>query len=171
MKKAKASSDLKEFKKDKGKKYIRKYRYFPVFMYDKLDIWLSKMSLSGWHIVDSKAFSFVFEAGTPADKRYFSYSTSEHKKYPFKYVLSDKYPFFDSFYGVKNNKSKINKNETKNIHTVEIDTERIDTECDAGYKEIFDFRRKLSKFNAIYSLTIFLLLISLLSFAWFMLNL
>ena len=63
----------RRFIKDASKEYTRKFRLYPSFAYKRLDKWLNKMSLSGWHLVDSNLVSFLFEYGTPQNKVYFTY--------------------------------------------------------------------------------------------------
>ena len=120
----------KSFKKDPRKEYMRKYRIYPICMYSRLDRWLKKMSLLGWHIVHSGLFSFLFEKGEPAEKEYFTYYTTA--PYDAKYSILSRYPFLEKTYGVKKKKSKINSNESKIYLTVEVDLKRIDIQNNIG---------------------------------------
>ena len=43
-----------KFKKNPKKQYKWKFRVYPSCLYSRLDRWLNRMSLSGWHIVDIK---------------------------------------------------------------------------------------------------------------------
>ena len=112
-------------------------------MYSRLDRWLKKMSLLGWHIVHSGLFSFLFEKGEPAEKEYFTYYITAPCNG--KYSVADRHPFLEKIYGVKKKKSKINSNESKVYLTVEIDLKRIDVQNNIGYKELIDDRNRLFK--------------------------
>ena len=65
-----------KFFRDPSKIYVRKFRFYPSFLYNKLDKWLNQMSLLGWHLVDSNPFSFLFEQGDPENKIYFTYNSN-----------------------------------------------------------------------------------------------
>ena len=147
------------FIKDPTKKYIRKIRFYPSFMYSKLDKWLNKMSLSGWHLVDSNLVSFLFEQGNPKNKIYFTYEAGRGRNDAGKYSIPLRYPFLYKTYGVKSKYSKLNKNRRKTYLTVEIDTQKIDIENDVGYKELISDRNRLYRKLAIRNAIIFLVLI------------
>ncbi|MBR2965364.1 MAG: DUF2812 domain-containing protein [Clostridia bacterium] len=153
------SNDI--FSKDSNKKYSRKIRFYPSFMYSKLDKWLKKMSLSGWHLVDSNVFSFLFEQGNAEEKTYFTYKVGGGHNDDGKYSIPLRYPFLEKTYGVSKKQSKLNKNESKTYLTLEIDTDKIDTENDVGYKELINNRDKLYKKLAVRNLFILLELILL----------
>ena len=132
-----------KFFRDPSKKYVRKFRLYPSFLYNKLDKWLNQMSLSGWHLVDSNPFSFLFEQGNPENKIYFTYEASGAGNDAGKYSIPLRYPFLDKSYGVKTKHSKLNKNRRKTYLTVEIDTQKIDVENNIGYKELVNDRNRL----------------------------
>ena len=148
-------SNLKKFEKDPSKKYIRKFRIYPSFMYHRLDKWLSKMSLLGWHLVDSNLISFLFEQGPPRKSVYFTYVVSSGRKDSGKYDITLRHPFIDKTYGVKNKYSKLNSNKSKSYLTLEIDTEKIDIENDESYSELISDRNSLNKKLAIRNFILF----------------
>ncbi len=150
------------FIKDPTKKYIRKIRFYPAFMYSKLDKWLNKMSLSGWHLVDSNIISFLFEQGEPKNKIYFTYNSGWARNDSGEYSIPLRYPFLEKTYGVKAKYSKLNKNKNKLYSTVEIDTDKIDIENDVGYKELISDRDELYTKLAIRSVVAFLVIILIL---------
>ena len=138
---------LKKFQKDPSKKYIRKFRIYPFFTYQRLDAWLTSMSLLGWHLVDSNLISFLFEQGEPKEKVYFTYTQMPREGGAYSMELL--YPGLEKTYGVKKKYSKLNKNEAKAYTTIEIDTKKIDIENHIGYKELLQDRRRLYKKLAI----------------------
>ena len=158
MKKANKSRHLT---KDPSKKYLRKFRLYPSFLYNRLDKWLNKMSLLGWHLVDSNMFSFLFERGEPQNKIYFTYDVGWGLNDAGKYSIPLRYPFLEKTYGVKAKYSKLNKNRSKSYLTLEIDTLKIDVENDIGFRELVSDRNKLYKKLAIRNVLIFLLVILL----------
>lgn len=125
---------------DPSKQYIRKFRIYPYFVYNRLDKWLKEMSAKGWHIVHCGIFFFWFEKGEPKDKEYFTYGLSTQEG---KYSLSLRYPLLEKTYGLKKKKSPINSNKNKVYAVVEIDLSRIDIENDVGYKEMISDRNRL----------------------------
>ena len=143
MKKRTFLQKHENFYKDPKRKYIKKFRIYPSFLYARLDKWLKKMSLSGWHIVHSGLLFFVFERGEPAIKEYFTYT---HLTNEGKHNLSLMFPFLEETYGVKAKKSKINANKAKKHQIVEIDTQKIDVEKDVGYLELIRERNKTNRF-------------------------
>ena len=142
------SFPLKRFKKEEGKKYIRKIRFYPEFMYFRLDNWLKKMSRSGWHIVDCGIFTYLFEQGEPMEKEYFTYAVGNSHLNEGYFSISLRYPGLKETYGVKKKKSKINKNEAKAHQIVEIDLQKINIETDVGYKELRSDRNRLHALEA-----------------------
>ena len=133
-------SRKKKFSKDEGKIYIKKFRFYPSFLYHNLDKWLKKMSAEGWHIVHCGIFFFVFEKGEPKNKEYFTYGLSAQEG---KYNIALMHPFLEKRYGVKAKRSKINANRSKSLQIVEIDTDKIDVNNDIGYKELISDRNSL----------------------------
>ena len=133
----------RRFVRDSSKQYIRKFRIYPSFLYNRLDRWLNKMSLSGWHLVDSNPISFLFESGEPENKVYFTYNAGWGLNDAGKYSIPLRYPFLEKTYGARAKYSKLNKNQSKTYLTVEIDTQKIDIENDIGYKELVNDRNKL----------------------------
>ena len=148
-----------KFFRDPSKIYVRKFRFYPSFLYNKLDKWLNQMSLLGWHLVDSNPFSFLFEQGDPENKIYFTYEAGGTRNDAGKYSIPLRYPFLDKTYGVKSNHSKLNKNRRKTYLTVEIDTKKIDIKNDVGYKELINDRNRLYRTLAIRNAILFLVLI------------
>lgn len=150
---------LERFQKDPNKKYIRKFRFYPAFAYHRLDKWLNKMSLDGWHLVDSNPVSFLFELGEPSNKTYFTYQEVGGNNDTGRYSIALRHPFLEEIYGVKGKYSKLNKNNAKTYLTVEIDTKRIDIENDIAYKELLHDRNSLNKKLAIRNTAIFLVVV------------
>ena len=152
---------LEKFQKDPKKKYFRKFRIYPSFMYHRLDKWLNKMSLKGFHLVDSNLISFLFEQGPQKDIVYFTYEAGGVRKDDAKYSIPLRYPFPIQTYGVKKKYSKLNRNEAKSYLTIEIDTQKIDIENDVGYKELINDRNRLYRKRAIRNTIIFFTIILL----------
>ena len=150
---------FRHFVKDPSKKYIRKFRIYPSFAYNRLDKWLNRMSNSGFHLVDSNLISFLFECGECKNKVYFTYDAGCWRNDDGKYSIPLRYPFLEKTYGVKPKYSKLNKNQSKAYLTVEIDAQRIDIKNDVGYKELINDRNKLYNKRAIKNGFIFLLAI------------
>lgn len=129
---------MRKSQKPKKKKYIRKFRVYPAFLYKRLDKWLKKMSSKGLHVVDCRFFTFIFEKGEPKEKEYFTYGDAIREG---KYSLSMRHPFLEKRYGSE--KSKINKSRRRTHRIIEIDTKKIDIKNDVGYKELISDRNKL----------------------------
>ena len=123
-----------------SKKELKKIRFYPIFMYNKLDNWLSKMSLNGWHIVHCGYFVFYFEHGNPMKKKYFTYSEFTQEV---KYSLTLQHPFFKKRYGLNSSRSKINSNESKKYQILEIDLKKVDGQNDAAFTELVNDRNHL----------------------------
>jgi len=130
-----------KFRRDPEKQYRRCFRLYPSFLCKYLDRWLKRMSLSGWHIVHCGLVFFWFEKGEPAEKEYFTYCDMTGNDGA--YSLCLRHPFLEETYGVKPQKSKINRNERKTRNIVEIDLNRIDIQNDVGYRELVDDRNRL----------------------------
>ena len=150
---------MSNFKKDPRKEYMRKVRFYPYFLYNRLDRWLKSMSAEGWHIVYCGIFSFWFERGDPEIREYFTYGLSTHEG---KYSISLRYPNLEKTYGLKNKKSAINSSRTKQYEIVEIDTRKIDIKNDVGYNELINDRDRLYRGYFIRNLCVFLSAIILL---------
>ena len=147
-----------KFLKDPQKRYIRKFRFYPSFLYYRLDNWLKKMSAAGWHIVHCGIFFFWFEEGKPEIKEYFTYGLSTQEG---KYDINLRHPFLEKTYGVKPKKSKINANRSKTLQIVEIDTTKVDVNNNVGYKELIQDRNSLYRMYFIKCLSFVLVLILL----------
>lgn len=132
----------KQFRRDPNKQYIKKFRIYPSFLYSRLDKWLKKMSLSGWHVVHCGFLFFWFEKGEPMNKEYFTYDYLS--AYEGAYSIDLRFPFWEKTYGVKRKKSIINSNQAKKRNIIEIDTKKIDIKKDAGYLELISDRNRLS---------------------------
>ena len=152
---------LEKFQKDPKKKYFRKFRIYPSFMYHRLDKWLNKMSHKGFHLVDSNLISFLFEQGPKKDIVYFTYTAGGFRNDDGNYSIPLRYPFLIQTYGVKKKYSKLNRNEAKSYLTIEIDTQKIDIENDVGYKELIGDRNRLYRKLAIRNTIIFFTIILL----------
>jgi len=130
------------FYKDPKKQYLKKYRFYPTFLYYRLDKWLKDMSLKGWHIVHCGLLTFVFEKGESFEKEYFTYYFSARD---LKRSVTVCFSLFEKKYGVKAKKSKINSNQKKCYRIVEIDTEATDIKNDFGYRKLVEYRDNLHK--------------------------
>lgn len=130
----------KESKADVDKQFVKIFRIYPSFLYNRLDKWLEKMSLNGLHVVHAGWFFFIFEKGSSQHKVYFTHGLVAQEK---KYKIGLKHPNFEKLYGVKKKKSKINANEKKKYEILEIDVKRIDIQNDTGYKRLVDDRNRL----------------------------
>ena len=161
QKKRTCLTNPERFQKDPSKKYIRRFRFYPSFMYQYLDNWLSKMSRRGWHLVHSNMVSFLFEQDHPEEKLYFTYEADGFRNDSGQYSIPLRYPFLEKTYGITKKYSKLNKNESKAYLTIEIDTERIDTENDISYKELLSDRNRLYKRRAIRNAVVFGVLVLL----------
>lgn len=139
-KKENSAFHLKKFRPENGKTYVRKTRLYPTFLYNQLDKWLKSMSRNGWHIVHCSTFFFWFEKGETKTKEYFTYGLSTQEG---KYNLLLRHPSLEKLYGLRKDKSKINRNKAKSYQIVEIDQEKIDVENDVGYRELIDDRNRL----------------------------
>ena len=153
------------FYKDPKKQYLKKYRFYPMFLYSCLDKWLKDMSLKGWHIVHCGLLTFVFEKGEPCEKEYFTYGLSTQEG---KYSISLRYPFLEETYGLKSKKSKINFNKAKAYKIVEIDLDKINIKDDIGYNELKNDRNHLYLEYFIRNTVIFSFVLVLLVFLWFL---
>ena len=148
---------MKKFCKQPDKRYTRKFRIYPAFLYGRLDKWLKRMSLKGLHVVDCGFFTFLFQEGAPEEKEYFTYGLTSQEG---EYNLSLRHPFLEKIYGVKKKKSIINSNEKKSYEIVEIDTKRIDVKNDTGYKELVKDRNRLYLKHFLRTLSLLLVLIA-----------
>lgn len=131
---------LQKLKKDNKIQYVKKYRFYPNFMYSFLDNWLKTMSLSGFHIVHSGLFTYWFEIGKPMEKEYFTYGDPINEG---KYSIALRYPLLEKTYGVNKKQSKINNNISKSHNIIEIDLQKIDVKKDIGYNELIKDRNRL----------------------------
>lgn len=140
MKKQNLPRYLRSIKKDIGTQYIKKYRFYPNFMYSSLDKWLKKMSLSGFHIVHCSLFTYWFEIGTPIEKEYFTYGDPINEG---KYSIALRYPLIEKTFGINKKLSKINNNKLKAHNIIEIDLQKIDAKTDIRYNELIKDRNRL----------------------------
>ena len=138
--KGKFSQHRKKFQMDSGKQYIKKFRIYPAFLYNRLDKWLKSMSAQGWHIVHCGIFSFLFEKGSPKEKEYFTYTFIPNEG---RYDILLRHPCLEKTFGSKKKKSKINSNEMKAYNIVEIDLDKIDIKNNIAYKELVSDRDRL----------------------------
>ena len=145
----------KKFKRNSEKQYIKKFRFYPDFMFKYLDKWLKAMSKAGWHIVHSGMFSFLFEKGEPKEKEYFTYSEFTQEG---KYSIMLRHPYLEETYGKA--KSALNANESRAYRTVEIDTEKVDVQSDTGYRELLDDRNRLTLRYFVRNISIALIVIT-----------
>ncbi len=158
-------SNAAYFHKDTTKRSMKKIRFFPIFMYNKLDNWLSEMSLKGWHITHCSMFVFYFEYGKPLKKRYFTYAEFSRET---KYSLTLQHPFLEKRYGLTPSQSKINSNKSKKYQIIEIDTRRIDVQNDIGFIELVNdrnhqyFRYSLRNFGITFLVVVSIVLLNLL---------
>ena len=74
------------------KKYLKKLRIYPTFLYCYLDKWLQKMSLKGWHIIHCNLLFFWFESGLPEKREYFTYGLSTQEGF---YSITLRHPFLE----------------------------------------------------------------------------
>ena len=148
-----ANNVINKNKSKKEKEYLRNFKFYPTFLYDRLDKWLKQMSLNGWHIVDCGAIWFLFEKGEPKEKEYFTHGLNTQEG---NYSISLRYPLLEKTYGIKKKKSKINAKDRKSYNIVEIDTNRIDIKNNVGYKELISDRNRLYRRYFIRNLILFL---------------
>lgn len=149
---------MKKFLKNPSKQYKKIYRFYPQFMYHRLDKWLKQMSAKGWHIVHCGIFYFLFEKGVPLQKEYFTYSVDAPLRSEGRFSISMRYPFLKSHFGVKKKKSKINSNSNKAYQIVEIDVNKV---ADYEYAELKEDRNRLYKIKAIINVSVFILMLIL----------
>lgn len=142
-------------------KYLKKFRVYPIFFYNRLDKWLKLMSKKGWHIVHCNIFSFLFEKGMPEEKEYFTYGIFSQEG---KYDIKLRFPFLEKKYGVEKNKSKINSNNQKTYNILEIDLNKIDVQNDIAYKELVSTRNSLYLRYSIRNFIILLMALIFLAF-------
>ena len=138
---------------------IKKIRIYPSILYFRREKWLTKMSLQGWHLVNRRfGIIYYFEKGLPKEKEYFAWEatyTGEGK-----YSIPMRYPFLKKTYGVKKQKSKLNKNAvTKHVTIIEIDTDRIDIYNDLAYQELKKDRNHLYLLRFLKNFVIFVILL------------
>lgn len=137
----KGKSKHRRFEINSQSEYKKVYRFYPYFLYFRLDKWLKSMSKKGWHIVHSGLFYFLFEKGEPKEREYFSYGEITHEG---RYSITLRHPFLEKVYGVDKKKSVINSNKEKRVNIVEIDTDKISGEKAYGYRELVSDRNRLS---------------------------
>ena len=127
---------------EKNKKTIKKFRICPSCLYFLLEKWLKEMSKKGWHVFDCKVCVYYFEKGMPQEKEYFVYDAGWIGEG--RYSIPSRYPLLTQTYGVKKEKSKLNKNSINKHNTIiEVDTKKIDIKNDTGYKELKRDRNRL----------------------------
>ena len=131
---------FRPYQKNPKKKYRWKFRIYPSVLYSRLDRWLNRMSLSGWHVVDIKLFFFLFEQGKPEDKRYFSYTPTPPRNDGATFSISMRYPFLEQTYGVKKKHSPLNKNQSKTHCIIELEPQKMQS---IGYREMLHDRNRL----------------------------
>ena len=144
----------------KNKNIVKKFRYYPMWLYSKLDNWLNKMSLQGYHLIDYNSFCYTFEKGDPKNTEYFSCEWGGFRNDDGYYNVLLRHPFAEEVYGKK--KSKLTKNRKHKMHSfliMEINKEKISGEIEIGYKELISDRnkyhlKKAIKFTAIFSIII-----------------
>ena len=141
--------------KKSSKKNLKKIRFYPIFMYHKLDNWLSEMSLNGWHIVHCGVFVFYFEHGKPTQKKYFTYAEFSQEV---KYSLTLKHPFFKKRYGLNSSQSKINSNQSKKHQILEIDLKKVDIQNDICFNELVNDRNRLYRCYCLRNIVLVVLL-------------
>ena len=149
---------MKKFLKNPSKQYKKIYRFYPQFMYQRLDKWLKQTSAKGWHIVHCGIFYFLFEKGKPQQKEYFTYSVDSPLQSEGIFSISMRYPLLRSQFGVNRKKSKINSNLNKAYQIVEIDVNKV---SDYEYAELKEDRNRLYKTKAIINASIFIFMIIL----------
>lgn len=153
MKFKKQVDKSKKSKKELKGQYLKVFRIYPYFLYHRLDKWLSKMSLDGWHIVHVGFFFFTFEKGTPQNKVYFTYGLTTQEK---RFWLSLKHPTFEKQYAVSKRKSRINAEDKKRTPIiVEIDLDKISDQNYIGYQKLVDDRNKLYLKYFIYEFSVY----------------
>lgn len=139
----------------------KKIRIYPSFLYFKLEKWLKKMSLQGWHLIYRKfGVIYYFEKGSPREREYFVWDatyTGEGR-----YSIAMRYPFLEKTYGIKKKKSKLNKNATTKYDTIiEIDSKKIDFQNNLAYKELKSDRNRLYTWKLIRDIGILIIFLSL----------
>ena len=131
---------FRPYQKNPKKTYIWKFRIYPSCLYARLDRWLNKMSLSGWHVVDIKLGFFLFEQGKAEDKHYFCYTPTPPRNDGGTFSIPMRYPFLEQTYGVKKKYSPLNKNQSKTLCVIEVDPQKMQS---TGYHEMLHDRNRL----------------------------
>ena len=156
---------FRKFQRDPKKTYTRKFRIYPSFLYFRLDHWLNRMSLSGHHVVDCRFGFFLFEQGTPDDRRYFTYDPTSPRRDGGMFSLTMRYPFPEKTYGIRKKRSALNRNEGKTCQIIKLDAQKIQSEQALGYRELVHDRNRLYALRAVRNaaiLTVFVMIACLL---------
>ena len=112
------------------KKIIKKYRFYPYWLFFLQDKWLLRQSERGWKLIDYGLFYYVFEEYFGEKIVFFSYDRGlgGYRRGDGKYSLSMRYPLLESQFSKKRNKSKLNNSirKKRNKIIIEISSEKID---------------------------------------------
>ena len=111
-------------------KIVKKYRFYPSWLFFIQDRWLMMQAQKGLILIDYGVFSYTFiQKDSAQDIIYFSYTAlgGPHKGEA-KYDLKLRHPFLEKVYGKSHKKSLLNNNVQKKYRKViiEIDSEKID---------------------------------------------
>lgn len=121
---------------------IKKYRFYPYWLFFLQDKWLLEQSKNGLRLVDYGFFCYVFEQYSGEEIVYFSYhrGLAGYRKGDAKYDLLLRHPFLERKYGKKKKNSKLNNiiTEKHNKIIIEISPKK----NDYGYSELVHDRNK-----------------------------
>lgn len=121
---------------------IIKYRFYPSYRYNKLELWLKDMSNSGWMLVNYGFFKYEFQKCNNIERIYFVYNYGGFRNDDGQYSIMLRYPRLKEQYGVSAHRSLLNKNNRSRFFyktIIELDPQKVDN----SFYEIVDERNKL----------------------------
>lgn len=118
-------------------------RIYPPVVYFLLEKWLKKMSTKGLHLVNCNfGIIYRFEKGIPEEKEYFVWDTTRTGEG--KYSIELRYPLLRKEFGVKEKRSKLNKNSSrKHFNIIEVDKTKLNTEQNLFFSYLRKERNRL----------------------------
>jgi len=121
---------------------IIKYRWYPSYRYNKLELWLKDMSDSGWMLVNYGSLKYEFKKCNNVERIYFAYNCGGFRNEDGQYSVMLRYPLLKEQYGISTRRSLLNKNNRSRFFyktIIELDPQKVDD----GFYEIIDQRNKL----------------------------